>query len=248
MPFDQKNMEDFDLQQYRFTAYLDIKMENPVIVLKDRPYFDKNIEMDLGQIQISSYLKNVEGKWKSHPKKKTYVNIIETDMRDVRIDYNSKAFCITPPFDMLISYERINWSELLLDQYMSKGIDFEEFDNGDKIIIKSTALKFNFEKEIYTYFLQMLDLNINYYDMLAPGYQLFTWNSLDFMKYLDLEENIVETYKNTFVQRRTCVFQFPSLSLRINEVDTTNLLPDDPVPESQLLTELVLQNMQIDFK
>ena len=117
-------------------------------------------------------------------------------MRDVRIDYNSKQFCITPPFDMMISYERINWSELLLDYYMSYGIDFEEFDLSDKIVIKSTALKFNFEKEIYTYFLQMLDLNINYYDMLAPGYQLFTWNSLDFMKYLDIEDQTVEKFKD----------------------------------------------------
>ena len=163
--------------------------------------------MDLGQIQITSHLKEVEGKWKSQPKKKTFVNIIETDMRDVRMDYNSKAFCITPPFDMLISYERINWSEHLHhNQYMSKGIDFEEFDYSDKILIKSTALKFNFEKEIYTYFLQMLDLNINYYDMLAPGYQLFTWNSLDFMKYLDIEEYTVQKFKDTKVQRRTCIF------------------------------------------
>ena len=225
-----------------------MKLENPVIVFKDRPYFDKNIEMDLGQIQVSSCLKNVEGKWKSYPKKKTYVNIIEIEMKDARMDYNSKAFCIMPPFDMVISMERINWSELLLDQFMSKGINFEEFDNGDKILIKSTALKFNFEKEIYTYFLQMFDLNINYYDMLAPGYQLFTWNSLDFMKYLDLEENIVETYKNTFVQRRTCVFQFPSFSLRINEADTTFDNNGSGKSQSQLLTELVLQNVQIDFK
>jgi hypothetical protein len=35
----------------------------------------------------------------------------------------------------------------------------------------------NFKREVYTYFLSCLDLNINYYDMLAPGYQLFTWNS-----------------------------------------------------------------------
>ena len=36
---------------------------------------------------------------------------------------------ITPPFDMLISLERINYSELLLDQFMSKDIDFEQFNN-----------------------------------------------------------------------------------------------------------------------
>jgi hypothetical protein len=39
----------------------------------------------------------------------------------------------------------------------------------------------NFKKDIYTYFLKCMDLNINYYDMLTPGYQLFAWNSSNFM-------------------------------------------------------------------
>jgi hypothetical protein len=124
--FDFKsNFEDFDLKQYPLTTGLDITMENPVIVLKDRPYFRGNIEIDLGQIRITSRLEHVEGKWKQVPHKKTYVNIIDIDMKSVRIDYNSKSYMITPPFDMLISIERINYSELLLDQFMSKGIDFE---------------------------------------------------------------------------------------------------------------------------
>ena len=64
---------------------------------------------------MTSRLENVKGKWKSVPEKLTYVNIIDIDMKSVRIDYNSKAYMITPPFDMLISLERINYSELLLD-------------------------------------------------------------------------------------------------------------------------------------
>lgn len=110
-------------------------IENPVVVLKDRPYLLGNIEMDLGQISITSYLANVEGKWKSLPTKKTFVNIMEIDMKSVRIDYDNKSYMITPPFDMLIKLERINYSELLLDQFASKGIDFEEFDKSDHVKI-----------------------------------------------------------------------------------------------------------------
>ena len=91
-------------------------------------------------------------------------------MKSVRIDYNNKSYMITPPFDMKISLERINFSELLTDQFLSEGINFEEFDKSDKLKIHSTAFEMNFKKEVYTYFLRCMDLNINYFDNLAPGY------------------------------------------------------------------------------
>jgi hypothetical protein len=106
---------DFDLKQYPLTSGLDITIENPVIVLKDRPYFDEKIEIDLGQINISSKLDCVCGKWKHIVEKKTFVNVIDIEMKNVRIDYNSKDFMITPPFQMMISLQRINYSSLLLD-------------------------------------------------------------------------------------------------------------------------------------
>ena len=63
-----------------------------MIIIKDRPYFDSNIELDLGQIKVTSKLGNVQGKWKNHPLKQTFVNVIDIDMQQVRIDYNSKAY------------------------------------------------------------------------------------------------------------------------------------------------------------
>lgn len=47
---------EVDLKQYPLTTSLDIQIENPMIVLKDRPYFKKSIEIDLGRISISSML------------------------------------------------------------------------------------------------------------------------------------------------------------------------------------------------
>ena len=38
-------------------------------MIKDRPYFESNIEIDLGQIKVTSKLANVQGKWKHHPLK-----------------------------------------------------------------------------------------------------------------------------------------------------------------------------------
>ena len=63
------NFNDFELKQYPLTTGLDIQIQNPVIMIKDRPYFESNIEIDLGQIKVTSKLQNVEGKWKNHPLK-----------------------------------------------------------------------------------------------------------------------------------------------------------------------------------
>jgi len=39
---------DVDLNQYPLTTGLDIVIENPLVLLKDRPYLIGNIEIDLG--------------------------------------------------------------------------------------------------------------------------------------------------------------------------------------------------------
>jgi len=52
-------------------------------------------------------------------------------MNNFKIDFNSGQYEITPPFDMRISLERINFTELLTDQFLSKGFDFEEFNKAD---------------------------------------------------------------------------------------------------------------------
>lgn len=81
------------------------------MLLKDRPYLTGNVEIDLGQISIKSELDHVSGKWRSKPDKKTFVNRMVIDMKSIRIDYDSRAYMITPPFDMHIQIERSNYSE-----------------------------------------------------------------------------------------------------------------------------------------
>jgi len=71
---------------------------------------------------------------------------------------------------MNICLERINYTELLNDGFLSKGIDFELFNKADVLNIKSSAFEMNFKKEVYTYFLRVMDLNINYFDLCDAGY------------------------------------------------------------------------------
>ena len=58
---------------------------------------------------------------------------------------------------MHIKLERINYSELLLDEFLSKGIDLEEFDKSEHLTIQSTAFERNFKKETNTYVVRCKD-------------------------------------------------------------------------------------------
>ena len=81
---------------------MDIQIENPMIVLKDRPYFQKSIEIDLGRISISSQLQQQAGRWLNNPSKQTIINLMTIEMKNVRMDFNKGQFMMTPPFDMNI--------------------------------------------------------------------------------------------------------------------------------------------------
>ena len=173
--------------------------------------------MDLGMIRITSSLDKVAGKWRSLPDKKCYVNNMNIEMKSFKIDYNGGEYQITPPFDMKIEIERINFTELLQDQFLAEGFDFEEFNKADMLQITTSPFEMNFKRDIYTYFLRCSDLNFNYFDNLAPGYQLFSWNSSDFMHYLDLEQKTVATFTQSPVFKRDIQMHFDSFCMRINE-------------------------------
>jgi len=42
---------------------LAVTIQNPTIVLKDRPYLVGNIEVDLGEIRVTSRTEEVSGRW-----------------------------------------------------------------------------------------------------------------------------------------------------------------------------------------
>jgi len=84
-----------------------------------------------------------------------------------------------------------------------------------------------------------MDLNVNYYDQMDAGYQLFTWNSQDFMKYLDLEQQIVKKYDKSPVSKRAVSFEFPSVSIKV--------IRESEDGGNMLLAELILYNLKLDM-
>jgi hypothetical protein len=80
---------------------LDIRIENPVLVLKDRPYNnDSSIKIDLGLINITSKLDKNFGRWLHFEDKQVLQNVMTIDMENVNIGYEKKGKhkTITPNF------------------------------------------------------------------------------------------------------------------------------------------------------
>jgi hypothetical protein len=107
---------------------LDINIDRPLMVLKDRPYLEGNIVIDLGKISISNTTKQTEGRWKSKPKHPVLTTTMTITAKDLGIWFNNKEFELAPSFDMHISFEKLNYTSLLDDSYLSKGIDLLDLD------------------------------------------------------------------------------------------------------------------------
>lgn len=117
-----------DLDQETQVVGLDIQIDNPIVILKDRPFLVGSIIIDLGKIQITNRVAEQPGRWRQHPEVLLYTNIMDIKITEIKIDYkhDGEEHQITPPFDLSIEYESLNSSPLLCDQWMSKGFDFND--------------------------------------------------------------------------------------------------------------------------
>ncbi len=123
--------------------------------------------MDLGTTKIISSTGPVLGRWKSNPEKETWVTKFDIDMSQMSIKYDSNQFEIAPSFNLNIAFEKLNYTPLLEESYISKDIDFLELDISYKIQMKFSPLIMHLRSDVYTYLLRCVDLNINYSDSLT---------------------------------------------------------------------------------
>jgi hypothetical protein len=79
---DSSLIQNYDLKQVKGTSVIDIKVHRPVVVIKDRPYNNKNsIEVDLGEISIGFVEQSEEGRFKRYPTKKVITNSMIIDAK-----------------------------------------------------------------------------------------------------------------------------------------------------------------------
>lgn len=134
-----------DLDQETQVVGLDIQIDNPIVILKDRPFLVGSIVIDLGKIQITNRVAEQPGRWRQHPDVLLFTNIMDIKISEIKMDYkhDSEEHQITPPFDLSIEYESLNSSPLLSDQWMSKGFDFNDLQIQEILRISTpTSLQF----------------------------------------------------------------------------------------------------------
>jgi hypothetical protein len=96
---------------------LKFKIENPIIILKDRPFLENKIVIDLGKMSITNKTLQKDKRWALHPESSIFVNIMDIQIDKMKIDFtdSDETYEITPSFDMEINYERLNESPMLID-------------------------------------------------------------------------------------------------------------------------------------
>lgn len=56
------------------------------MILKDRPFLEGEIIIDLGKISITNRTKQKKGRWKHSPELLVYVNIMDIKIDNIKID------------------------------------------------------------------------------------------------------------------------------------------------------------------
>ena len=93
----------------------------------------------MGLIKVTNKVENITGRWKKDPEKKVWVNKMLIEAERVRIDFQKGYFeQVALPFDLKVEYETVIPSPLLADGYLSKGIDFKDFSNQEKLTVDAS--------------------------------------------------------------------------------------------------------------
>lgn len=78
---------------------------------------------------------------------------------------------------MKVSMEKLNYTPLIQDGYMSPQLDFTDLDISYKISVHFSPVIMHLKQDVFTYLMKCNDLNINHTDQLSPYFQLAIWNN-----------------------------------------------------------------------
>ena len=77
-----------DMKQPVNTMDMSIKIKKPYILIKDRPYFETNLEVDLGELSIKIAERDIIGRFKMAPEKTIRQSQFIIDCKEVSIKYS----------------------------------------------------------------------------------------------------------------------------------------------------------------
>ena len=98
-------------------------------------------------------------------------------------------------------------------------------------------------QEVFTYFMQCSDLNLNYVDGNQKQFQLGIWDDPDSQKFLRLEEETKKKYRDhALVYKQKIEITIPSLSMVLLSSDDMSLEVD-----AGLIAEIVCWNFRFEM-
>lgn len=112
---------------------MNVKIHRPYVTLKDRPYSKNMLEIDLGEIFITSSEFAEKERFKNAPEKEVFLTkymIMGSDLGIIYKTGDNKQYQVTDPFDLDLSFSLLNSSKYL------GMIDSHDFDKSYKVLIE----------------------------------------------------------------------------------------------------------------
>lgn len=150
-----------DLKQDKTEIELDISIQRPYVIIKDRPYNQEGLEIDLGEIRIGNRYREDKGRFKLAPEKTVHMTALIFDCKGLSIKYSLDRFEVVENFDLKLDFEYLTISPLL------GNIDSKELDKSYNVTMEmNPSFNMRLRSDIYTYLCRCIDLNFNYTDYL----------------------------------------------------------------------------------
>ncbi len=157
--------QETDLKQERSMTLISIRISKPSIILKDRPYFDKYLEVSMSEVVISTREQLEIGRFHKQPDRPILTGTFVIDARDISISYMPAGFEVASPCSIHVEFTSLSYCPQLIK------ISSKELDKSYKVTVDiQPKLQLCFDQEVYTFILRCVDLNLAYTDNLESKY------------------------------------------------------------------------------
>ena len=92
---------------------MEVKIHRPYVIIKDRPYSEQGLEVDLGEITMCNEYSIAENRFKGAQFKKLHMTSLILEAKDMGIRSKIDDFAIAEPFDIKMNFTYLSYSKLL---------------------------------------------------------------------------------------------------------------------------------------
>lgn len=158
--------EKKDERDIRFFK-LNLQLNNPLIILKPRIYFEEYFLIDLGNVNLSCFYNKIYGKVRNNPNEWRWMTTYQMKLNNFQIRTHDN-FMLLSPTDGIINMHFVYYGE------SDKVLTPLEFDFSYQFDIMFNDFDMNMRQKDYTLLLKCSDLNILYTDNISDKFNYET--------------------------------------------------------------------------